>query len=211
MPTMTYTPQFYSEPSVLTPGVHPAFLMAILDEVTPPTWEMAKKSPRMWRWHWAVAHTAQTFDAYVPELVTAVCSKIFSGGKQASKNYTWHCTLLGRVIAPDESVDLDPMMPLPCQLAISRTKGGVSVEWAIVDNVYAWPDGAALLTEPFRQKLALWWSMKQAGGEQPTEAPPAPAPAVPQMYQPTAAAPLPPSAPTTAGAPVIAPATRHAW
>lgn len=209
---MTHTPQFFSEPSALIAGVHPAFLMAITEEATPPTWEMFKKSPRLYRWNFAVAHSVQTLDSFVPELVTAVCSKIFSGGKQPSKNYTWHCTLLGREISVNESVDLDPLMPLPCQLAISRTKGGVPVEWAIVDTLYGWPEGQTLLTDAFKQKLALWWSMKQAGGEQPAEAPTVPAPAVPQMYQgASAAAPVPPSAPTTAGAPVIAPATRHAW
>jgi len=207
MPKMTYVKQFYSEPSVLTPGLHPGFLMAITEEATPPEWDMFKSSPRMLRWHFAVGHTAETITTHVPELVTAITSKIFSGGKQPSKNYTWHCTLIGHEIQIDEEVDLDPMMPLPCQLAISRTKAGKDVEWAIVDKLYPWLEGAALLSPTFRQKLALWWQMKQAGGEQPTEAPPAPAPAVPQMYQ-GAPAPVAPVAPV---APAPAPATRQAW
>lgn len=201
MPVMTHTPQFFSEPSALIAGVHPAFLMAITEEATPPTWEMFKKSPRMYRWHWAVAHSVQTLDSFVPELVTAVSSKIFSGGRQPSKNYTWHCTLLGRVIAVEESVDLDPLMPLPCQLAISRTKGGAPVEWAIVDTLYGWPEGQALLTEPFRQKLALWWSMKQqATPSEDTAVPPPQAPALPPM-----------AAPAPAPAAGTAPAQRQAW
>jgi hypothetical protein len=204
MPKQTYTAQFYSEPSILPPGLHPGFLMAITEEATPPEWDMFKSSPRMYRWHFAVGHTAETISTHVPELVTAISSKIFSGGKQPSKNYTWHCTLIGHEIQIDEEVDLDPMMPVPCQLAISRSKAGKDVEWAIVDKLYPWLEGAALLTPTFRQKLALWWSMKQAGGE--TNETPAPAPAVPQMYQP-APAPAAPAAP----APAPAPATRQAW
>ena len=211
MPKQTYTPQFYSEPSALTAGLHPGFLVAITEETTPPTWEMAKKSPTMYRWAFAIAHSAETLTTHVPELVTAVTSKIFSGGKQPSKNYTWHCTLLGREIQLNEEVDLDPLMPLPCQLIISRTKGGTPVEWAIVDGLYPWLEGAALLTPEVRAKLALWWKMKQAGEpKDETPAAPAPAPATPQMYQPTAAAPLPPSAPTTS-APQPATAGRTAW
>ena len=208
MPKQTYTAQFFSEPSALTPGLHPGFLVAITEEATPHTWDMYKSSPRMYRWHFAVGHSAETISTHVPELVTAITSKIFSGGKQPSKNYTWHCTLIGHEIQIDEEVDLDPSLPVPCQVAISRSKAGKDVEWAIVDKLYPWLEGAALLSPTFRQKLALWWSMKQAGGEQPTEAPTVPAPAVPQMSQPAPAAPVPPPlAPTAAPAP----ATRQAW
>ena len=110
--------------------------------------------------------------------MTAITSKIFSGGKQPSKNYTWHCTLVGHEIQLDEEVDLDPAMPVPCQLIISRTKGGKPIEWANVDGLYAWPEGAALLTPELTAKLGLWWKMKQAGEPAPDQAP-APAPAVP--------------------------------
>ena len=204
MPKQTYTKQFFSEPSELSPGVHPAFLVAITEEATPPDWDMFKSSPRMFRWHFATAHSVASVTTHVPELVSAITSKIFSGGKQPSKNYTWHCTLIGHEIQLDEEVDLDPMMPVPCQLAISRNKNGKPVEWAIVDSLYPWPDGQALLTEEMKKKLALWWQMKQAP---PAEAPsvPAAAPATPQLYAQTP----PPAAPAN-GTPAPAPA-RAAW
>lgn len=198
MPAQTYTRQFFSEPSDLSPGLHPAFLVAITEEATPPTWDMFKSSPRMYRWHFAVAHNPSSIATHVPELVTAITSKIFSGGKQPSKNYTWHCTLVGHEIQIDESVDLDPAMPVPCQLIVSRMKGGKPVEWAIVDGLYPWPEGQTLLTDELRKKLALWWQMKQ-------QAEPAddrtPAPATPQMYAPAPvpATPAPAPQPTTAG------------
>lgn len=215
MPKQTYTKQFFSEPSDLSPGVHPAFLMAIIEDATPPDWDMFKSSPRMYRWHFATAHSVDSVTTLVPELVTAITSKIFSGGKQPSKNYTWHCTLVGHEIQLDEEVDLDPVMPVPCQLAISRTKQGKSVEWAIVDTLYPWPDGQALLTDALRKKLALWWKMKQAGEPEGDRAPaPTPAPTLPPAHAAPPAAPAStfyPSHAPAAGAPQTATATRQAW
>ena len=211
MPVMTYTPSYFSEPSQLIEGVHPAFLVAITDDLTPPTWPMAQKSPRMYRWHFAVLHSLETFEQYQPERQTGITSQIFSGGKQPSKSYTWSCAILGRDIPADESVDLDPMMPLPCQLFIGRhDKAGKSIEWANVDKVYNWADGHRLLTEPVRQRLADWWAKKQAEmatAEGPSQPAPQPAPRPsPPMYQPPvqqplAAAPAPAPAPASNGTP----------
>jgi hypothetical protein len=185
-----YTPQYFSEPSQLTEGVHPAFLMAITDEVTPPNWESAKKNPRIYRWHFAVLHNVETMGQYHPELQTAVSSQIFSGGKQPSKNYTWHCTLIGHEIQPEEEVDLDPMMPVPCQLFIGRhDKTGKAIEYANIDKLYAWPDGYKVLTDATRQMLATWWRMKQA------ETPEPPAPAAQPPVPPVQAPPTPPAPP----------------
>lgn len=153
-----------------------------------------------WRWSFAVGHTAETLTTVVPELVTAISSQIFSGGKNPSKSYQWHVALLGRDIPVGEEVDLDPLMPFPCQVGVLRSKNGQAVEWAIVDALYAWEAGHALLTPELRAKLALWWKMKQAG--EPA-ADPAPAPvAAPRYAQPatTTQAPAAPAPqPVTAG------------
>lgn len=204
MPKITHTQRFMSEPSSLSPGVHPGFLISITEHDTDPTWDMYKSSPKHWRWSFAVGHTAETLTTVIPELVTAISSQIFSGGKNASKAYQWHVALLGREIPIGEEVDLDPLMPLPCQVGISRSKNGQTTEWAIVDALYGWEAGHALLTPELRTKLALWWTMKQAG--EATEAPaPAAAPATPQMY-------ARPAAPTQAPAPATpATAGRAAW
>jgi len=200
MPMMKHTQRFTSEPSTLSPGVHPGFLVAITEEATDPTWDMYKSSPHHWRWHFAVGHTAETLTTVVPELVTAISSQIFSGGKNPSKSYQWHVALLGREIPIGEEVDLDPLMPFPCQVGIARSKNGQSVEWAMVDALYAWEAGHALLTPELRAKLALWWTMKQAG-EPSQDAAPAPV-AAPRYAQPasTTPAPAPPATPQPATA-----------
>lgn len=199
-PVFHYEPQTVSDPSTLTEGMHPAMLVAITDEETPPAWEMARKSPRMWRWHLAVWQHDQAITSQQPELQSAVSSQTFSpGGRyQPSKAFVWTCALLNRAILPTESVDLEPLLPLPCQLYITRKdKGGAPIEFANIKDLVAWAGGAAHLTPDLRQKLQTWWQMKSSDTAVPG---PAPAPATPQMY-----------APAPAPAPVTPPATRQAW
>lgn len=178
MPVFNYTPQHVSDPSNLSEGMHPAFLVAITDEETPAAWEMAKKSPRMWRWHFAVWQSPAAITNEAPELQSTVSSQTFSpGGKyQPSKAFVWTCALLGRAVQPTESIDLDPMMPLPCQLYITRKdKMGVPIEFANVKDLVAWSEGGAVLTPDLRQKIQTWWQMKQASPQTiPTPAPTAP-------------------------------------
>jgi hypothetical protein len=148
----------------------------------------------MYRWHFAVLDSVATMHQIQPEYQTAVSSPIFSAaGKQVSKAYAWMSAMLGRAIALNESLDTDTLLPLPCQVLISRTdKTGQPSEYATIDaKLLGWPEGATLLTPALRQKLALWWAMKQAGGESPAPATPAPAPVAPS--------------------PAPAPATRQAW
>jgi hypothetical protein len=214
MPLMTHTPTYSSEPSDLVEGVHPAFLMAITEELTPPTWPAAVKAlaagkeiPPMYRWHFAVCPSFATVTSEIPELQTAISTTLFSGGSRPSKAYTWTCTLVGREIPVHEGIDLEPLCPLPCQVFILRhDKNRVPITYANIDpRLMAWPEGAALLTPEVRQKLALWWSMKQSTPvDDPTPPPPASMPPVPSMVQ---GAPAAPAAPT----PAPAPATRQAW
>jgi len=185
MPMFTYTPQQVSDPSFLTEGMHPAFLVAITDEETPAQWEMAKKSPRMWRWSFAVWQDVTSMTSQPPELQSTVSSQTFSpGGKyQPSKAFVWTCALLGRQVQPTESIDLDPMMPLPCQLYITRKdKNSTPIDYANVKDLVAWGEGAAVLTPELRQKLQTWWQMKQATPQavptpQPQQTPSTPPPA----------------------------------
>ena len=181
MPTMTNQPTHYSDPSQLTAGVHPAYLVAVTEESIPEGWEMAKAHKHMYRWHFAVLDSAATLGQVQPEYQTAVSSPIFSAsGKQVSKAYAWMSAMLGRAIALNESLDTDALLPLPCQLLISRTdKAGQPSEYATIDSkLLGWPEGYALLTDDLKKKLTLWWAMKTAGGESMAPAP-APAP-VPQ-------------------------------
>jgi len=190
---MTYTPQHYSDPSNLVAGVHPAFLVAVTEEPIPDGWEMAKAHKFMYRWHFAVLDSVATMHHIQPEYQTAVSSPIFSAaGKQVSKAYAWMSAMLGRAIALNESLDTDALLPLPCQVLISRSdKAGQPSDYATIDSkLLGWPEGAALLTDDLKKKLTLWWHMKHAGNDEPA----APAPAAP-----------------AAPSPAPAPATRHAW
>ena len=172
MPTMTNAPKVFNDQSLLTPGLHPAFLLAITDEATPEGWQMYEKSPRMWRWQFAVWDTPQTVTSDVPERQSAVSSQTFSpkGRQPASKAYAWTTALLGREIAVGESVDLDPLMPIPCMVSIERKN-----EYANIVGLFAWPEGAALLTPGLKDALAQFHQMPPTV-QKTVQAPPPPQP-----------------------------------
>jgi hypothetical protein len=149
-------------PSALTEGWHPGYLIHISEEPTPPDWQMAKQSPTMYRWHFTVWEVPTLVDRQAPEVQSGLTSTKFSpkGRFQASKAYTWACQMLGRQIAPGETVNWETLYPVPCRLKVTRDPGKDYVK--IVD-VEAWTDGqqhlptlatalaqarAALLAEP---------------------------------------------------------------
>ena len=207
MPAFTYAPRTVNDKSSLAPGYHPAFLLAIVDEEVPDGWQMKEKSPRMWRWQFAVFHSPeQITQGGQPEHQSATSSQTFSpGGKfQPSKAYTWTCKLLGRKIEAGETVDLDPLLPLPCMVMVTRTKAdGTPIEYANLPALEPWPDGNALLTPEFRAKL-------KAFAETPVAQPPAPVaqpgqPGVPPTAWAQPAQPQPPP-PTLPGVPPGLPA-----
>ena len=196
MPTFTYTPHTINDKSSLSPGMHPAFLVAIVSEPTPPGWEMAKKSPVMFRWQFAVWESAQALAAGVaPERQSMVSSTAFTpkGNFQASKAYQWTSILLGREPAMGENIDLDSLLPLPCQLMVLRTdKLGKPTEYANLSGLFPWPDGPPYRTPAFCVKLAAFMAAPQEergdaqGPSQPQHAQPA---RQPQAMPPPAASP----------------------
>ena len=175
MPEFSYESRTINDKSALTEGWKPAFLLAISDEETPPQWQMAKQSPRMWRWHFSVWEVSTLIGRQAPEHQTAPSSKTFSpGGKfQPSKAYLWTKELLGRDIQSGERVSLDPLMPITCRVKIRRNN-----EYANIVDLERWPDGTAQLTPECRANLLLWWQQVQSGAREAAEpAPPAPQPA----------------------------------
>lgn len=188
MPTFNYTPQTINDKSLLSSAWHPAMLVQIADEETPAGWQMAAQSPRLWRWKFAVWESPAHVQSTPPEAQSTVTSQKFSpGGKfQASKAFVFTRKLLAREIAPGESIDLDPMLPLPCQVLISRTdKNGAPIEYANIVDLQTWPEGQAALTPELKSQLAAWLQMKQAPQPQPSTSSPPVAPAA-QAYQPPA-------------------------
>lgn len=185
MPQFTYQPRSINDPSQLSEGWHPAFLLAIHDEETPEQWAMRESSPRMWRWVFAVWSSPETIAQQIPEMQSAPTSQKFTPASRysPSKAYTWTCTLLGRAVQAGESVSLDDLLPLACRLKIRRVNGqGQPIEFANIVDLEAWPDGASQLTPDLRHRLTTWFAMKQAGTPVPAPAPvaaprPTPAPA----------------------------------
>ena len=192
MPTFSYTPRMFSDASALPEGLHPAFLVAVTDEETPEGWQMREKSPRMWRWYFAVYDNVQVIPHVRPELQSTVSSQTFSpGGKyQPSKAYVWAVALLNRQIGKGEKIDIDAMLPLACELYISRRdKQGTPVEQAIIKDLVAWGDGAQYLTPELKARLAAWWHEKSnelgtEGSDGQTAPPPPAAPTAPAAAQP---------------------------
>ena len=188
MPSFSYTPQTINDKSLLSSAWHPAMLMQIADEETPAGWQMAAQSPRLWRWKFAVWESPVHLTTTPPEAQSTVTSQKFSpGGKfQASKAFVFTRKLLGREIQPGECIDLDSLLPLPCQVLITRTdKNGAPIEYANITDLQAWDEGQAVLTPELRSQLATWLQMKQAPAPQQTAPPaavaPPPAPHAPAM------------------------------
>jgi hypothetical protein len=150
MPVFTNTPKSLNDKSALTDGWHPAFLLSIQEEATPDTWKMYAKSPRMYRWRFAVWSSPDRIPLDQPERQSAPSSMAFSpkGKNPASKAYQWTTELLGRQILPGEAVDLDPLLPLPCRVKVERNG-----EYANIILLEGWKEGAALLTDELRQGL----------------------------------------------------------
>ena len=169
MPMMKAAKASTGEPSNLTEGIHMAFLLAITDDPTPEEWPMFKNSPRMFTWHMAVYQTPNSVGREIPEYLTGLSSQTFSyGGKRTSKAYDWTVKLLGRSLALGESIDLDPMMPMPCQVAISKKNASGESDRLCQDygalrlaRRRAWLQNAA-----FVEGLSRFWD-----GKKPDEAP----------------------------------------
>ena len=197
-----YNPRTFSDPSSLPEGLHPAYLIQVVDEETPAGWQMAQKSPRMWRFFFATWDNPSVVATTEPELQSQVCSQTFSaGGKYpASKAYLNMKACLNRDIPRGEKMDPNSIVPLPCQLYISRyDKNNTPIDFANVRDVKPWPQGVALLTPELKARLMAWWEKKSEGLAQPE--PPAPEPPAPQMAvaQPAQQVLVPPTAQEKAG------------
>jgi hypothetical protein len=181
MPSMTYTPRTYNDPSALTMGWHPAFLLEIADEPTPEHWQMYEKSPRMYRWKFAVWEVPTLIPTHAPERQSAVSTQIFApkGRQPASKAYTWAATLLGRQIPPGETVTLDPLMPLPVRVKVERKD-----QYANIRDLEPCPELTPYLTPELHQKLAAFLLTFGQASEAAAAPPPTPTPAPPPAPQP---------------------------
>jgi len=200
MPSMTYTPKTYNDPSALSPGWHPAFLLEIADEPTPEGWKMYEKSPRLWRWRFACWEIPTLIDRQAPERQSAVSSQAFTpkGRQPASKAYLWTSALLGRQIPPGETVNLDPLMPIPCRVKVERA---TDPQYANILDVEASPDLAQYLTDGLRQQLAAFLAtFGQAPDPALAPARPVPQPGL-QPWGSVAPAPPPATPPASGTAP----------
>lgn len=191
---MTNTPPI--NPSALSEGRHPGFLLKIAEEATPDGWVMKEKSPTMYRWYFALWEVPTLIPQQAPELQTGITSTKFSpkGKFQASKAYVWTCQLLGRHIQPGESVNYDPLFPLPCSVKVTRAPGKDFIK--IID-VEGWPDGAQYLTEPITQALRDLLAAPSTPPPAPSVQPLAPQPGM-QSWRHPAPAQQPPAAGTKA-------------
>lgn len=193
-------------PSALSEGWHPGFLIHISEEPTPADWQMAKQSPTMWRWHFVLWEVPTLIDRQAPEHQSGLTSTKFSpkGKYQASKAYTWTVQLLRSQIAPGQSVNWDTLYPVPCRVKVERTPGKDFIK---ILDVEAWPEG-----QPFTQTMAEPLRLARA------EAVAAPVPIIPPVTPPATAPPAAPQQPpagltswgTQHGAPAPQPVTSGA-
>lgn len=175
MPEFYQESTFANDPSQLSEGWRPAFLCLITDDPKPEGWQM--RGDRMWRWHFAVWNSLSVVATQPPEHQSAVSSKTFSpGGKNPpSKAYEWTVQLLERRPTPGERVNLDPLMPIPCRLKISRQKNdGTPIDFANIKDLETAPDDLkGLLTPELKSKLQALAAQWQGNGatEKPVTSP----------------------------------------
>jgi hypothetical protein len=133
-----------SNTSQLTAGRHPAFLIHVDEEPTPTDWQMAGKSPTMWRWYVAVWENPDRIGQVEPEIQTAITSATFTpkGKFPASTAYLWTQEMLQRQIPVGEEIDWDSLVPYPCTCKIERIDGK---DYVRVKDLEAWPDGQQYL------------------------------------------------------------------
>ena len=131
-----------SDPSTLTEGWHPAYVVGITTEAIPDGWEMKKKDTLMYRWRVAIWEATDDIGRLEPENQDLLSSRAFTpkGKFQASKAYLWTTALIGHEPRPGEAIDLDPMFPLPCVIQVERPPG---TEYARLKQIRAWPRGDA--------------------------------------------------------------------
>jgi hypothetical protein len=150
--TMQMTNRPPVNPSALSEGWHPGFLLHISEEATPADWQMAKQSPTMYRWHFVLWEVPTLIDRQAPEHQSGLTSTKFSpkGKFQASKAYTWTKQMLARDIPPGQSINWDTLYPVPCRVKVERTPGKDFIK---ILDVEAWPEGGAFtvsMAEPLR-------------------------------------------------------------
>lgn len=188
----TFQPKTISDPSNLTHGRHPGFLLAITEEAIPEGWAMGTKDTLMFRWHLAVWEHESHLAQYAPEQQSAISSRAFSpkGKYQASKAWVWACSLIGRELPKGQGVDLDPLLPLACYVDVERVPGN---DYCKIVALWGRPEGQAAIPPVVQQLRAQYATGLPAA--QPAQAnghaapPPAPQPPPPQWGTPGPAAP----------------------
>jgi hypothetical protein len=156
--SFSYEVRTINDPSNLTEGWKPAFLLDVTTEPTPDSfYQMKEKHATMNRWHFAVWQSVDQIGHVSPEHQTAPSSPIMSpGGRNpASKKFLWMKELLGVELVPGQQYDLTP--PVPCRVKIKRKE-----IYANVMDLERWEEGFTFLTEDFRMNLHLWWMQKQS-------------------------------------------------
>ena len=205
MPEMTYTPRSsgnFNDRSQLKDGWHPAVLMQITVEDTPPTWQMATRWQHHYLWHFLVWDRPEHMTQTRPEFQNVITSPAFSpggAGRTVAKAYAFTKALLGHAPLPGETINLDSLMPIPCRVQVERSeKNAEYINIVALDNTADFPQIAAVMTDDFKAHLLTFY---QAGPD--TTAQPPPATASPAWQQ---RAPAPTSPPAQDPPPAARPA-----
>lgn len=156
-----FTPRTVSDPSNLTHGRHPGFLLAITEEAIPDGWAMQAKDTHMFRWHLAIWEHPDHLAQYAPEEQSAISSRAFSPKSkfQASKAYVWTCALLGREIPKGQGVDLDPLLPLACWCDVERVPGN---DYCKIAALWGRPEGQGQIPPLIHQLQAQYTATSPA-------------------------------------------------
>lgn len=102
----------------LSNGWHPAYLVKVGSHATPEGWAM--QTPQYFRWYFAVWEDDVAQKQGVEfEKLDGISSTAFN---DKSKAYRWVGTILNVTPKPGETIDLEPLYPIPCTVRLERVQ-----------------------------------------------------------------------------------------
>lgn len=179
--------------TAFTDGWRYGYLLQVTEEDTPNTWKMYAKSPRMYRWWFALWADVASFSAGVPaerQTVPSTTAFVPRGAQPASKAYLWATIILGHAPQPGEGFDPNAFVPFPV-----RAKGERRNDYLNIIDLETWENPPQMVpalaqylatvldgTAPLPPHLAQGTQGAQPAAYQaPQPAPVAPMPSHPGM------------------------------
>jgi len=133
---MIFRRKIVEQPSTLSAGWHPAYLISIKEEQKPESFTLMKEETLL-RWYVRVWAQPRDVASGEPEYHTAFSSLAFS---ENSKAFKWVSSLTESY--PDVGEEIELGLPLACRVKIER-RPGTEREFVRIVDFEPWPEAPA--------------------------------------------------------------------